>query len=141
MKKYLKFFIIIIAILFFICFNYIKYRIANNRRISFNMYFINNYEKEISGTEMASIINKYINENENNSILKDENGLYIDDKENYIEIQIKFKDNENTIKFEKIYNAGVSKFVNLYSDAKFKLKKVEFHNKSNRVKIAYYEEV
>ena len=141
MKKYLKFFIIIIAILFLICFNYIKYKISKNRRISFNMYFINNYEKEISGTEMASIINKYINENENNSILKDENGLYIDDKENYIEIQIKFKDNENTIKFEKIYNAGVSKFVDLYSDAKFKLKKVEFHNKSNRVKIAYYEEV
>ena len=90
--------------------------------------------------DLASLINKSANLNEQNNVLKDSNGNYIDNKQNSISIEIKFIDNDEIIKSEKIYANGMDKFVELYGNSKFNLKKLEYHNKTKIVKYAYFEE-
>ena len=106
----------------------------------YNGYVERNLNKDISGTDLASLINKSANLNEQNDVLKDSNGNYIDNKQNSISIEIKFIENDEIIKSEKIYANGMDKFVELYGNSKFNLKKLEYHNKTKIAKYAYFEE-
>ena len=140
MKKILIFFVVIIAILCTICYIYSMYKLQHQEKNVYNGYLESNLNKDISGTDLASLINKSANLNEQNDVLKDSNGNYIDNKQNSISIEIKFKDNDEIIKSEKIYNNGMDKFVELYGNSKFNLKKHEYHNKTKIAKYAYFEE-
>ena len=116
------------------------YKLQHQEKKVYNGYLESNLNKDISGTDLASLINKSANLNEQNDVLKDSNGIYIDNKQNSISIEIKFKDNDEIIKSEKIYNNGMDKFVELYGNSKFNLKKLEYHNKTKIAKYAYFEE-
>lgn len=140
MKKIIIFFVTVIAIMGTIWYTYEVSKIDNNKKIALN----NNYEKllnkEITGTELASIINKTAENNINNKVEKDSNGTYINNGTNSINIEIKFKDNDSNIKFEKIYQSG-QRFVELYNNAKFSLKKINYHQKTKQISYLYFEEV
>ena len=140
MKKISIFFVIIIAFLCSIWYLYNSAKISERNRNEYNSYLENHLNKEISGSDLATLINKSINQNEKNEVLKDGNGIYFDNDTNSISIEIKFKDNDEIIKSEKIYKNGMDKFVELYGNSKFNLKKLEYHNKTKIVKYAYFEE-
>ena len=140
MKKILIFFVVVIAILCTIWYIYSMHKLQRQEKNVYNKYLESNLNKDISGTDLASLINKSANLNEQNNVLKDSNGNYIDNKQNSISIEIKFIDNDGIIKSEKIYANGMDKFVALYGNSKFNLKKIEYHNKNKIVKYAYFEE-
>ena len=140
MKKILIFFVVVIAILCTIWYIYSMHKLQRQEKNVYNKYLESNLNKDISGTDLASLINKSANLNEQNNVLKDSNGFYIDNKQNSISIEIKFIDNDEIIKSEKIYANGMDKFVELYGNSKFYLKKLEYHNKTKIVKYAYFEE-
>lgn len=141
MKKFSIFFVIIIAFFCAIWYFYNSIKISERNRNEYNSYLESHLNKEISGTDLASFINKSIDQNEKNNVLKDENGIYYDNDTNSISIEIKFKDNDSVIKSELISKNDTYKFVELYGNTKFKLTKLEYHKKTKIIRYAYFEEV
>lgn len=141
MKKILIIFVIIIAFLGIIWYIYEEAKITYNQKIGFNNYYEQIKDKDINGADMTSLINRVIDNNEKNEVSKDSDGVFVSNNENSINMEIKFKDNDNVIKVEKIYTMGLQKFTELYRNSKFKLTKIAYHSKSSLVKYLYFEEV
>lgn len=141
MKKIALFFLIIIIIIVGVSYIYLNYKASYNNAKRENMQFESYYNKEIYGTELTTIINKAIDSNDNNEISKDEKGKYIDNKNNSINIDIKIIDNDKTYQMETLYNGGMDKFVQYYSQIEFKCTKIEYHKYTNRVKYMLFEQM
>lgn len=141
MKKIALFFLIIIIIIVGVSYIYLNYKASYNNAKRENMQFESYYNKEIYGTELTTIINKAIDSNDNNEISKDEKGKYIDNKNNSINIDIKIIDNDKTYQMETLYNGGMDKFIQYYSQIEFKCTKIEHHKYTNRVKYMLFEQM
>lgn len=98
-------------------------------------------DKTIYGTELATLINKAVNENEQKKIEKDENKNYIENNTNSLEIEIKMLITGKTYKMEAIYNNDITKFVENFSLIKFKCTSIEYHKNTGRVKKLIFEEI
>ena len=99
-KTILLIFCIIIIILSVIYTKYINYKSEKNEIKKFNLQYEAYLNKQILGTELTTVINKAVDNNERNKVQKDKNDVYIEDDKNSIKIDIK------TIDFDEevIYN-------------------------------------
>ena len=97
--------------------------------------------RTIYGTEVATIINKAINQYENNQVQKDEKKHYIENNENSIKIEIKMLTTGKTYPMEEIYNNDMTQFVQNFNFIQFKCTKLEYHKSSGKVKKLLFEEV
>ena len=141
MKKLAVFFLIIIIIVVGISYLYMNYK-ANYFNIKkANKQFEDYYEKEIYGADIATIINKAIDNNEKNEVQKDNKGRYIDNKKDSIKIDIKMLDNDKIYTMEVFYSGGMDKFVQYYNQIQFKCTKIEYHESTNRVKYMLLEQI
>lgn len=140
MKKYAILLIVAIIVITSISYLYVNY-INNSKEITANNgEYEDLYNKEITGTELATLINKTIDKNNKNNVTKDDKGLFINNDINSIIIEIKFKDSDNIFKIELIDKNGIENFIKLYSNFKFKCTKIEYHDKSKRVKYLLFEQ-
>ena len=101
-------------------------------------YYLN---KTVYGTEVTTLINKAINQNENNNIEKDEKGHYIENNENSIKIAIKMITTEKTYPMEEIYNNDITKFVQNFNLIEFKCTSIEYHKETGRVSNIMFEQI
>lgn len=101
-------------------------------------YYLN---KIIYGTDVTTLINKAVNQNENNRIAKNEKNHYIENEENSIKIEIKMGANEKIYPMEEIYNNDITKFVENFNLIRFKCTSIEYHEKTGRVKKITFEEI
>lgn len=101
-------------------------------------YYLN---KEIYGTDLISIINKAINQNEKNDIQKDENGHYIENAEDSIKIYVKMLITEKEYLMEQIYNNDITKFVSNFNLIKFKCTSIEYHKNTGKISRMTFEEL
>ena len=99
------------------------------------------YNKEVLGTDIISIINKATDSNKKNDIKIGKDGNYIDNEKNSIRIEIKFLELDKVITMERINNVGIEEFWSNYGALSFKCTKIEYHEKTHRVKYMYFEEV
>lgn len=114
----------------------------NTAQIGVDNKTYESYEnKEVLGTEIISIINKATDSNKKNDIKIGEDGNYIDNGKNSIRIEIKFLELDKVITMERINNVGIEKFWSNYGALSFKCTKIEYHEKTHRVKYMYFEEV
>ena len=141
MKKLAIFIICTIAILAVIGYVYYNYKVNKSNIDTNNMIYKNAYEKELKGNDLATIINKALDNNEKNNIKKDKDGLFIENNENSIKIEIKFKQSDHIFEMEKIYQNKVAEFIRLYGQANFKCTKLDYHKKTKLVKYLYFQEV
>ena len=141
MKKIFIFFVIILIIIAIFSFNYISYNMNNEKILKDNYYFEQYQDKELNGLDIATLINKAIDQNTKNKIEKDEKGLFIENEENSLQIEIYMLDNETIYKMETIYNGGTDQFVQYYGNIEFKCSKIEYHQKTGRVKYLYLEQI
>lgn len=141
MKKLAIFVFLIIAIISTISYLYLSnvntYRNAQKENIKFEIY----KDKEITGSEVTTLINKAIDQNKQNEISKDNKGKYIENDENSINIDIKFIDNDVTYNMEKIFDSGVEIFLAYYRNINFKCSDVKYHNKTNKIKYMLFEQI
>ena len=141
MKKIAIFFIIIIVIICsfsYIYLNYLaNYKQAQRENAKFEIY----KEKEITGRELTTLINKAIDNNNKKEIEKDNEGKYKENKENSINIDIKFIDDVVIYNIEKIYNNGMTNFIYYYGDIIFKCNEVQYHNTTKKVKYMQFEQI
>ena len=130
---------IIIAILSIFGNKYLNYREEkrqiNEANLEYEMYL----NKEVSGRELTTAINKAVDNNEKNRVSKDETGFYIQNAINSVSIEVKISDNDKTYKMETLYNGGMVTFIQYYGDISFECTKIEY-NKSGRVSFMIFEQ-
>lgn len=141
MKKIAIFFFTIIIIVVGVSYIYLNYKASYNNAKRENMQFESYYNKEIYGTELTTIINRAIDNNNNNEVLKDKKGKYIDNKSNSINIDVKITDNDKTYQMETLYNGGMENFIQYYNQIKFKCTRIEYHKDTNKVKYMLFEQI
>lgn len=139
--------ILIILITLFLIFIFSLYALKINNEASlrnlkkYNSEFENYLEKRIYGTELATLINKVININENNNVKKDDKNYFIENEENSIKIEIKMLLTEKTYPMEEFYNNNTSEFVKYFNLVEFKCTRIEYHNKTGKIKKMYFEQI
>ena len=112
-------------------------RIVKQENLKYEYYL----DKTIYGTDLATIINKVVNENENNGIKKDENNYYIENDENSIKVEVKMKITDKVYPMEEFYNNDITRFVQNFNLINIKCTSIEYHQKTGRVKKLVFEEI
>ena len=141
MKKITIFIVCILIAITFIAYLCNEYKIKKSQIDTSNLEYKSTYQKEINGNSLATIINKALDNNEKNNVGKDSSGAYIENDDNSIKIDIKFKQSDHVFKMEDIYLNKVQEFIRLYGQALFKCTKIEYHNKTKLVKYLYFQEI
>ena len=129
-----------LIILAFVIGKYLNYRAKYSEIKKENLEYEYYYQKEIYGTEIATIVNKAVNQNEKNQVSKNENGKYIQNNTNSIKIEIHMSDNETLYDMETLYNGGMTKFVQYYNLIKFACTEITY-NDEGKVKYMYFEQI
>ena len=131
---------LLICILFSFSYAYFTYQKNRKEFENFNKEYEAYYEKEISGTDLATVINKVTDNNKKNQIAKDEKGNYLENESDSIKLDIYISQNDTKYPVEQIYALGTQRFVESFGTAKFKCTKIEYHDKSKRVKYLLFEQ-
>ena len=140
MKKILIAIIAVIIIVAIVGVKYISYENDQSLIRQENKEFEQYQDKELNGLDVATVINKATDKNTKNNISKDENGYFIQNDENSIEVEIHMSDNDITYKMESIFNAGTEQFVQYYGSENFRCSKIEYHKKTGRIKYILFEQ-
>ena len=119
----------------------ISYRTATKEVGDFNNQFERYKDKEISGSELGSVMNKVVDENQKQNVAKDKYGQYIENKETSIIMEVYIKDNDTIYRMETFYGSGTERFIQNFSTETFKCTKIDYHLKSKRVKYLYFEQL
>ncbi|MCI9016775.1 MAG: hypothetical protein HFJ53_06405 [Clostridia bacterium] len=100
-------------------------------------------DKEIWGTDVVTLMNKAIDTNEKNQIVKDEKGFYIENTTNSIKIELNMINGENiqTVQMETIQKVGTIGFIQNFNLIKFKCSKIEYHDTTKRIKKLVFEQL
>lgn len=141
MKKTL----IIVGIIFIIIMVLLSIFLINiknkNRQLQqLNMQFEHYINNEIYGTELATLINKSIDNNKKYNVPKDENGIYISDNNYSIKITIKMLATQEIYEMEKIFDHKVEQFIELFNNSKFKANNVLYHENTGRISQIDFEQ-
>lgn len=132
-------FLIIIVILTYFYYNYKKaVLIASQTNMEYEKYISNG---EIKGSTLLTIINKAVDQNEKNEIAKNEKNRYLENNENFIKVEVKFKESDKTYAMEAIYAMGYEEFIKNYSNLDFICSKKEYHKKTNQIKYLLFEQI
>lgn len=107
----------------------------------FNYQYEQYFDKEIYGADVATLINKAIDNNVKHDVAKSEKGKYIEDEKYCIKIMIKFKDVDNLYEMESIDKAGIEGFIMNFSNSVFKVKEYKYNKETNRIGKIIIEEI
>lgn len=140
-KAIFTLFTIIIIIVTIICVNYYSYEAEYRKIAKENEEYEQYKDKELYGIELGTFINRVIDKNEKNKVQKDDQNFFINNEENSIEIEIYMVDSELTYKMETFYNSGMEQFIQYYGNVKFKCSKIEYHEKTKKIKYLLFEQL
>ena len=140
-----KAFLLITAIILIIIFCILGYILQKRSEINEINYYNKQYQiylnKEVYGTEVATIINKAIEQNEENEISKDENGYYIENDTNSIKINLKMITINQTYPMELIYSNNMQEFVKNFNIVLFKCTNIEYHKQTGKISKITFEQI
>lgn len=142
MKK--TFLTVLLIIFIIICIAYtflINLRAEKLEKEKYNKQYEQYLNKEILGTEVATLISKIVDLNERNNVTKDEKGYYINNQENSIKIDLKMTTIDKTYPMEEIYNNKITSFVQNFNFITFKCTSIEYHKKTGKVSKLVFEEL
>ena len=132
--------LLVFGIMFFS--KYFEFRQKYTEIKKFNIKYEKYLNKEILGTDITTIINHAVDDNEKAFVKKDEKGKYIQNDENSINIEIETIDlgKSRIYNMETLYNAGMNDFVKYYRQIEFKCKKIEY-NSQKKVQYMLFEQI
>lgn len=107
-----------------------NYKQTQNEINKFNLLYEKYKTGKYYGSEIGSIINNAINNNEKNEIEKDENGFYIDDDKYCIKILIQLKSEEElkTYEMENLEKLGIDRFVKNFNLEQFECSEITYNS-------------
>ncbi len=141
MKKIAISILIMIVIVSTMTYMYLSYLANFQNAQKSNREFEVYLNRQISGWELTTIINKAIDNNRQNDIEKDKKGKYIDNGTNSLRIEIQFIDDEVTYSMENIAQKGTDLFFVYYKDIQFQNKEVQYHDRTNQISYMLFEQV
>jgi hypothetical protein len=106
-----------------------------------NLEYEQYLNKEILGTELATLISKATDKNERNNVQKDTKGYYISNGENSIKIDLKMTTIDKTYPMEEIYKNKIAAFVKNFNIINFKCTNIEYHKETGKVSKMLFEEL
>lgn len=118
--------IMVIAILIF-SYNFIQYENKQTDVMKFNKTFLDYNKSNLYGTDITTVMNKAIDNNEQYKIKKDESGLYIPDELYSTKIYINLQEEGSTYPMENFYKVGIQEFTTYFGELNFKCTKVNYH--------------
>ena len=132
-------FLIILVILFS---KYFELENIEEETKKYNLVYEQFKSGIIKGVDIATVINKAINDNENALIKKDSKGKYITNDEDSVKIEIKISDlkKDKIYNMEMLYNGGIDEFVQYYGQVDFKCTKTSYNSK-NKISYMLFEQV
>lgn len=125
--------LIFVAIVVAIYMNYKQNLTAKIEAKRFNEEYEFYNKEAILGTDVTTLINRAMNNNEKHSIQKDENGLYIADDEYSIKIYVYMIINEMTYPMENLVQTGLADFTSYFGEVTFKCTDVKYHEATGRI--------
>ena len=129
--------VLLVLIAVFSYWNITTYNKINEVK-KFNNEFLKFTDKKIlNGVEITTVMNKAIDINEQNGVKKDENGAYILNDENSIEILVQPNVNGEYFLMEAFQKSGMKSFTDLYGNFGFITKKIEKHQNGKISKIIF----
>ena len=141
MKKFIIFLVIVLIAIAGVSYLYLSYKANFYDAKLQNMGYENYLNKEIYGGVLASLINKAVDNNIQNDVEKDNNGIYMNNNTNSINIDIKILDTDKTYNMEILYNGGMDQFVRYYNQIKFKCTQIDYHQSTGKVKYMLFEQI
>lgn len=99
-------------------------------------------DKEIFGTDVTTVINKAIDDNEKRDIPKDEKGFFIPNDTNSIKVELVMlnEDKKETYQMETLNKVGLSGFIKNFNLINFKCSKIEYHDKTKLISKIIFEQ-
>ena len=143
MKKVFTVIIIVVIIaIVLVLSKYYEYKEQKSKIDTFNAQYEQYLDRDVYGSEIASVINKAVDDNEKAGIKKDENGKYIQNDENSVNIEVKIIDLEEDTIFamETLYGGGMTQFVQYYSAILFKCTEIRY-NSAGLVSYMLFEQI
>jgi hypothetical protein len=113
--------------------NYKEILVQQNQVKKYNLEFEFYNKESILGTDVTTVINKAINNNEKYNIKKDEDGMYIADDENSIKIYVHMIINDTTYPMETIEKTGLTEFTRYFGEIEFKCTDVKYHQANGKI--------
>jgi len=126
--------LIFLAIIVAIFMNYRELTTNQNIATKFNKDFEFYNKASILGTDVTTVINRAINNNEKYSVPKDENDLYIANETDSIKIYVCFstKDDEY-YPMENLKKNGLKEFTRYFGEIEFRCTSIKYHQKTGTI--------
>ncbi len=144
MKKTLILLLITFIVLSIIAITFISNQSINKIEVKkINKEYETYLNKQILGLDVTSVINKAIDSNTKNEIQKDDKGFFIENNTNSIKVEVIIYNEEipKTYKMETIEKAGMNGFIDNFNLIDFTCSKIEYHEKTKKVKKIIFEQV
>ncbi len=143
MKKNLLYILVIFIIVIAIILVHISDKNSKRNEIAkFNVQYEQYFGHTIYGSDVLTMINKAIDNNQENNIPRDENNYYIDDDKSSVKIELVLlsKNDENeveekTYSMETLEKAGLSGFITNFNLTPFECSNVEYNSQKRISKI------
>ena len=114
----------------------------NNKIATFNSQFEQYLGQTMYGTEILTIINKAIDNNEKNNIEKNESGFYIENNQNTVKVELTLLSTNNegetvevTHQMERLKEIGLDRFIASFNLTEFECTKIEYNDEGRVSKI------
>lgn len=119
-----------------------KYQAERNEVKVFNLQFEQYKNQNTYGTDIGSLINYAIDNNEKYNITKGENGIYEDDEKYCLRVEIEMpslQDEDKTITYamETINSLGIERFVANFNLLDFKCKGINYNSYGRVSKLTF----
>ena len=142
MKKNLIILLIFAIVIFIIIsYNYYEYKANIEKTAEYNKEYEQYLSSEIYGADIATLINKAVNQNEKNGIERDSQNYFIENNENSIKIDIHILENDTIYNMERINKKPIEDFVKNFNTIKFKCVKKEYHESTQKIKYILFEQI
>ncbi len=109
--------------------------------LQFNKTFEDYKDKISLGSEVATLINKAIDNNEKKQINKNDKGIYQDDGKYSVQVFVRLEKDGDLFSMERINALKITEFVKNFSLQDFKCTGIEYHKETKRVSKIYFEAI
>ncbi len=145
-KVFFSIILVVILILVFITVAISQKNAESNSLKSFNSEYEQYLGQTLYGTDILTIINKAIDNNEKYAIEKDNEGYYLENEENVVKVELTLlsldeegNTKEVTHQMERLNQIGLDKFIMSFNLTEFKCTNIEYTD-SGRVHTIYLKQ-
>lgn len=140
MKKQTIIIITLLIVIFLIIAFAVSQNVQKQRELSNYNYQYEQYkDSNVYGTDIATLINRAIDNNEKNEVAKDEKGYYIQNDTDSVEIYLKLEQDGENFPMERIFKLGITEFVKNFNLEPFTCTKINYHKETGKVSEIYFE--